>query len=105
MPPLLFELVDRPHIVIHSANVQPISRVTLYMDWLPVSQHVEHEVIEAIGSAFGHMVQHGTVHDVNAHAYQILKAGFFFESRELPAVRMKHAEVHNVSSFGSGNRE
>src|ERR1035438_7098628 len=47
-PPVLWELVDGPLVIVGPADIQPVAVVRFHVDRFATRQHVPHEVVKSV---------------------------------------------------------
>src|SRR5712672_2943386 len=78
--PTFIELINRPHVIVHAANIQPVPGIPFHVHRLLASQHVEHEVVEAVLLSRRDALQQRPIHDVDPHTHHILQLWLLLES-------------------------
>src|SRR6516162_9496334 len=101
-----FELVNRLHVVIRAADVEPVPGVSLHVNTLTTTEQVEHQIVEAILCIWRNKIQDRAVQNIDSHADQICVFGLFAESgKPVTRVYMENAIIDTMRANCRSDRE
>src|SRR6476660_4814667 len=90
--PTLVKLLNRLHVIVRSADIEPVPFIRFDVYFEPVLEHIQHQVIKAELAAGGNARKHTTIYDVHTHADEVFHRRLFPKSsKPVTTVSLKHA--------------
>jgi hypothetical protein len=104
--PALFEFLDRAHIIIGPADIQPVAFVGLHCDRFILSEQILHEIIKAVLGIGRDKLEDPPIDRIDSHAHEIFRLRFLGESgQSVGRIDLQNSVIDQLQTPSRCDRE